>query len=146
MHQRRFWLSLGAARGVSRLEPAGLFSIGMGGDVLLANASNRHIGGGTGDHLGKQTPCFTIALHPHIRFSGCKGRDHLPVVATRCAPADGLAFQQNHIAASLGQMQGSAQPREAATDHHSVGFNRLGKGGSLRTGWCSDGPRWKEEK
>jgi hypothetical protein len=55
--------------------------------------------------------------------------DDLPAVAPAGTPADAVGFQQHHVPAALGELQGRVDAAETAADHGDVAVDVIFQAG-----------------
>src|SRR5262249_1440546 len=82
------------------------------------------------------TRCAELLLD---RRFAADAADHLAAVASRCAPADTLGFEQDHGAAALGHRQCRRDAREATADNPHIRLHRTVERRIARLGVCGRG-------
>ena len=117
---------------MGRLQPALLCGIAV--DLVLADQIKYQIGG-TADHLVQTLAPFGAEFsHGVVGIMLGIGWNDLAVVAARGAEARLFGLHQNHIGATLGQMQGGGQTGKTGTNHHHIRRPLALQGGAFRRG------------
>ena len=81
-------------------------------------------GGAVTDQADEALPGFAAETGDEVGGIGAgQGRDDLPVVASRSAPAEFGRLQHHRVLAGLRRVQGGRQAGEAAADHQHIGLH-----------------------
>ncbi len=108
---------LEAAGRMDGLHPAGL--LGLGGDVVLAHEVEEILRG-VAQHAVEPLAGLAVARRHAGGVMAGQRRDHLAVVAARCAPARLHRLHHRDGDAHLAQVDGGRQTREARTDDDDI--------------------------